>query len=69
MYSLILARLDGVKDTSGLTVEGRQEYYDEACLAVLNNRLMLLFLLSFSYLLLLILNIMTRPVLLYSTTG
>ena len=51
MYSLILARLDGVKDTSGLTVEGWQEYYDEACLAVLNNRLMLLFLL--------ILNIMT----------
>ena len=38
MYSLILARLDGVKDTSGLTVEGWQEYYDEACLAVLNNR-------------------------------
>jgi len=31
-------RLDGVKDRSGLTVEGLQEYYDEACLAVLNNR-------------------------------
>ena len=27
-----------MKDTSGLTVEGLQEYYDEACLAVLNNR-------------------------------
>jgi len=27
-----------VKDPSGLTVEGLQEYYDEACLAVLNNR-------------------------------
>ena len=41
MYSLILVRLDGVKDTSGLTVEGLQEYYDEACLAVLNNRFLL----------------------------
>ena len=27
-----------MKDKSGLTVEGLQEYYDEACLAVLNNR-------------------------------
>jgi len=27
-----------VKDTSGLTVEGYQEFYDEACLAVLNNK-------------------------------
>ena len=33
-----MIRLDGVKDKSGLTVEGLQEYYDEACLAVLNNR-------------------------------
>ena len=30
--------LDNVKDTSGLTVEGLQEFYDEACLAVLNNK-------------------------------
>ena len=30
--------LDEVKDTSGLTVEGLQEFYDEACLAVLNNK-------------------------------
>ena len=35
---LLLTRLDNVKDKSGLTVEGLQEYYDEACLAVLNNR-------------------------------
>merc|ERR1719285_1638101 len=27
-----------VRDPSGLTVEGLQEYYDEACLAILNNR-------------------------------
>ena len=27
-----------MKDPSGLTVEGLQEYYDEACLAALNNR-------------------------------
>ena len=27
-----------VKDRSGLTVEGLQEFYDEACLAVLNNK-------------------------------
>merc|ERR1719356_1367306 len=27
-----------VKDKSGLTVEGLQEFYDEACLAVLNNK-------------------------------
>ena len=27
-----------VRDPSGLTVEGLQEYYDEACMAVLNNR-------------------------------
>ena len=27
-----------VKDASGLTVEGLQEFYDEACLAVLNNK-------------------------------
>ena len=27
-----------VKDDSGLTVEGLQEFYDEACLAVLNNK-------------------------------
>jgi len=31
-------KLDNVKDDSGLTVDGLQEYYDEACLAVLNNR-------------------------------
>ena len=30
--------LDNVKDRSGLTVEGLQEYHDEACLAVLNNK-------------------------------
>ena len=35
---VLVSRLDGVKDKSGLTVEGLQEYYDEACLAVLNNR-------------------------------
>ena len=29
---------DEVKDTSGLTIEGLQEFYDEACLAVLNNK-------------------------------
>ena len=34
---VLVSRLDGVKDKSGLTVEGLQEYYDEACLAVLNN--------------------------------
>ena len=27
-----------VKDPSGLTIEGLQEFYDEACLAVLNNK-------------------------------
>jgi len=27
-----------VKDRSGLTVDGLQEFYDEACLAVLNNK-------------------------------
>merc|ERR1719266_2334552 len=27
-----------VKDDSGLTVEGLQEFYDKACLAVLNNK-------------------------------
>ena len=27
-----------VRNKSGLTVDGLQEYYDEACLAVLNNR-------------------------------
>ena len=27
-----------MRDPSGLTVEGLQEYYDEACLAILNNR-------------------------------
>ena len=27
-----------MKDRSGLTVEGLQEFYDEACLAVLNNK-------------------------------
>ena len=31
-------KLKDVKDTSGLTVEGYQEFYDEACLAVLNNK-------------------------------
>ena len=31
-------KLEDVKDTSGLTVEGYQEFYDEACLAVLNNK-------------------------------
>ena len=36
--NVLLNRLDNVKDKSGLTVEGLQEYYDEACLAVLNNR-------------------------------
>ena len=30
--------LTEVKDRSGLTVEGLQEFYDEACLAVLNNK-------------------------------
>jgi len=30
--------LDNVDDPSGLTVEGLQEFYDEACLAVLNNK-------------------------------
>ena len=30
-----------VRNKSGLTVDGLQEYYDEACLAVLNNRLVL----------------------------
>jgi len=30
--------LPDVKDKSGLTVEGLQEFYDEACLAVLNNK-------------------------------
>ena len=29
---------EDVKDESGLTVEGLQEFYDEACLAVLNNK-------------------------------
>ena len=27
-----------MKDPSGLTIEGLQEFYDEACLAVLNNK-------------------------------
>ena len=31
-------KLTDVKDTSGLTIEGYQEFYDEACLAVLNNK-------------------------------
>jgi hypothetical protein len=31
-------KLDTVKDKSGLTIEGLQEFYDEACLAVLNNK-------------------------------
>ena len=31
-------KLDNVSDPSGLTVEGLQEFYDEACLAVLNNK-------------------------------
>lgn len=31
-------KLRNVKDPSGLTVEGLQEFYDEACLAVLNNK-------------------------------
>jgi len=31
-------KLKNVKDGSGLTVEGLQEWYDEACLAVLNNK-------------------------------
>jgi len=35
---LTAGKLDEVKDTSGLTVEGLQEFYDEACLAVLNNK-------------------------------
>ena len=30
--------MPNVKDTSGLTIEGFQEFYDEACLAVLNNK-------------------------------
>ena len=31
-------KLENVKDPGGLTVEGLQEFYDEACLAVLNNK-------------------------------
>ena len=31
-------KLENVKDPSGLTVDGLQEFYDEACLAVLNNK-------------------------------
>jgi len=31
-------KLENVKDKSGLTVDGLQEFYDEACLAVLNNK-------------------------------
>ena len=31
-------KLKNVKDKSGMTVDGLQEFYDEACLAVLNNR-------------------------------
>ena len=31
-------KLDNVNDPSGLTVDGLQEFYDEACLAVLNNK-------------------------------
>lgn len=31
-------KLPEVKDKSGLTVEGYQEFFDEACLAVLNNQ-------------------------------
>jgi len=30
--------MENVRDKSGLTVEGLQEFYDEACLAVLNNK-------------------------------
>jgi len=30
--------LDNVKDDSGMTVEGLQEWYDEACLIVYNNK-------------------------------
>ena len=30
-----------VSDKSGMTVEGLQEYYDEACLAIMNNKLVL----------------------------
>ena len=36
-YQMNCCRLK-VRDPSGLTVEGLQEYYDEACLAILNNR-------------------------------
>jgi hypothetical protein len=31
-------KLKEVKDDSGLTIEGLQEFFDEACLAVLNNK-------------------------------
>jgi len=31
-------KLKDVKDDSGLTIEGLQEFFDEACLAVLNNK-------------------------------
>ena len=31
-------KLKNVKDDSGLTLEGLQEWHDEACLAVLNNK-------------------------------
>ena len=36
--SLKTGKLDNVSDPSGLTVEGLQVFYDEACLAVLNNK-------------------------------
>ena len=35
---MMIMMMSNVKDTSGLTIEGFQEFYDEACLAVLNNK-------------------------------
>ena len=35
---IMMMTMPNVKDTSGLTIEGFQEFYDEACLAVLNNK-------------------------------
>ena len=38
MTGLKAGKLSNVMYNSGLTVEGLQEFYDEACLAVLNNK-------------------------------
>ena len=38
LAAALLSQFTEVKDDSGLTVEGLQEFYDEACLAVLNNK-------------------------------